>query len=384
MEHVLRCYGEIYDRFIVRAKGCEVFDNAGQGYLDLESGVWSAALGHCHPIINRVLHEQIEQIMHLGYRYKNSVVETAAQAVLKITGHPQGKCIFLCSGSEAVEFSVQATRRITQRPLLLGLRGSYLGAFGSAGKPDPKEWHFVDWSACSTCSLCCCEQCPVISAIPFSDIGGFIFEPGNSSGLVMLPPNKLVETLVERVKKHGGLVVANEVTTGLGRTGMWFGYQHYGLKPDIVALGKHLGNGYPVSAVALSQDTGTRIEKSGVRYAQSHQNDALGCAVATSVIEVLSKESLVERASVMGQYFLQRLQALQDKYPSITAVRGRGLMLAVELKHSDVETIHRRLFEAGVIAGLNPTAKVIRFYPPLIICREEIDRLFEILPAVIQ
>ncbi len=115
--------------------------------------------------------------------------------------------------------------------------------------------------------------------MPFEDIAGLIFEPGSASGLVKFPPHGLVQTLVGIIRQRGGLLVVDEVTTGLGRTGAWYGFEHYALQPDIVALGKALGNGYPVSAVAMTHDLADRLEQDGFHYVQSHQNDPLGCAI---------------------------------------------------------------------------------------------------------
>lgn len=382
MEHILRCYGDIYDASVVRGEGCYVYDDQGNKYVDFEAGVWSAALGHSHPRVNETLHKQVDQIMHLGYRYQNPIVEAAARVLLEAVNFDSGKCIFLSSGSEAVEFAVQITRRITNRPLLLTLSGSYLGAYGSAGKRDSEEWSVLDWSNCQACTTTACTpDCKVMTDIPLDRIGGFVMEAGSS--WVRLPPPHLIQTLERRIREHGGLVVANEVTTGLGRTGKWFAYEHYCLKPDIVSVGKHLGNGYPVSAVAMTKPIGRLLERDSLRYAQSHQNDALGCAVASTVIGTLRDEGLVERSKKVGQIFKERLFALQRQHTSIREVRGIGLMLAIELQDCDISTIHRELFDRGYLVGFSPLANILRFFPPLTINIEDIDRMVNALDEVL-
>ena len=382
MEHILRCYGDIYDASVVRGEGCYVYDDQGNKYVDFEAGVWSAALGHSHPRVNETLHKQVDQIMHLGYRYQNPIVEAAARVLLEAVNFDSGKCIFLSSGSEAVEFAVQITRRITNRPLLLTLSGSYLGAYGSAGKRDSEEWSVLDWSNCQACTTTACTpDCKVMADIPLDRIGGFVMEAGSS--WVRLPPPHLIQTLERRIREHGGLVVANEVTTGLGRTGKWFAYEHYCLKPDIVSVGKHLGNGYPVSAVAMTKPIGRLLERDSLRYAQSHQNDALGCAVASTVIGTLRDEGLVERSKKVGQIFKERLFALQRQHTSIREVRGIGLMLAIELQDCDISTIHRELFDRGYLVGFSPLANILRFFPPLTINIEDIDRMVNALDEVL-
>ena len=377
--NILRCYGEIYDANVIKGSGCYVYDDQGNKYVDFEAGVWSAALGHGHPKVNAALHQQIDQIMHLGYRYHNPMVDEASQVLLETLGFASGKCIFLSSGSEAMEFGVQIVRRMTNRPLLLALSGSYLGAYGSAGKRDTAEWCLFDWRECAACTKTCDRNCQRMAAIPFDQIAGFVFEPGNSSGLVLLPPTSLIRAIERKVKEQGGLVVANEVTTGLGRTGEWFGYDHYGLRPDIVALGKHIGNGYPVSAVVIKEALGVRIERENYRYAQSHQNDALGCAVASTVIKTIKEEGLIARSREMGRVFRERLVGLKGRHKCISEVRGRGLMLAIQLVHISPEVVQRELFRRGFLVGLSQLAGVLRFYPPLTIRIEDIDNLIEAL-----
>lgn len=144
MEHIIKCTGyDAYDKNIVKGQGCSLYDEQGNRYVDFEAGVWCTSLGHCHPKINEVINNQAGRIMHLGYWYKNPIVEAAAVRVLEITGISKGKCIFLSSGSEAVEFGVQTLRRVSGKPKLLSMAGSYLAAYGSAGKRNPGEWYFL-------------------------------------------------------------------------------------------------------------------------------------------------------------------------------------------------------------------------------------------------
>lgn len=388
LPHVLQCSGyETINTDIVEAHGCYLFDSQHKRYVDFEAGVWCTALGHGHPRVNQAIHRQMEQITHISLRAANSDIETAAVTVLDtIPLHEShnNKCVFLSSGSEAVEFGVQIARQITRKPLLLTLSNSYLAALGSAGSKNPAEWYCVDWTTT-----------PDLRQIPFGDIAGFIFEPGSTSGLVKFPPTDMVQSLVKGVRQHGGLVVVDEVTTGLGRTGTWYGFQHYDFQPDIVALGKGLGNGYPVSAVAMTGDVASRLAEIGFHYAQSHQNDPLSCAVAREVITVLHEERLVARSQQMGQRFVQGLEQLAARHRqgqcAIKAVRGRGLMIAVEFESGTagginpaLTTVYRQLIERGFWVGFKPAANVLRFYPPLIIAEEDIAALLDNLDDILE
>lgn len=388
MDHILGCH-EIIKTDFVRGQNCYLYDAGGRKYIDFEAGIWCTALGHNHRRVNQAMHRQIERIIHLGTRYPSFIAEAAAVEVLDIVAIPGGKCVFLSSGSEAVEFGAQIARRITGRPLLLTFSDSYLAAYGSAGRKSPEEWHLLDWSACAACPHAdeCDPECSRWRAIPFERIGGFVFEPGSASGLVKFPPTQLVQALASRVKQRDGLIVVNEITTGMGRTGAWFGFQHYALQPDIVALGKGLGNGYPVSAVAMTRDVAGKLEKGAFRYAQSHQNDPLGCAIAREVITILTEDGLIARGSEVGTRFQAGLRRLGERCEAIKEVRGRGLMIAMELsskpERCPAASVYRELLERGFLVGCYPAANVLRFDPALTIGEEDLAQLLENLGHVL-
>jgi acetylornithine/N-succinyldiaminopimelate aminotransferase len=378
MPHILACHDIVKTDF-VRGENCSLYDSRGRRYIDFESGIWCTVLGHSHPRINRVIREQIANVMHLGTRYPNALAEQAARDVLDITGIGAGKSVFLSSGSEAVEFGVQTARHTTGKQLLLSFSNSYLGAYGSAGRKGADEWRLLDWSACAASEDC-------LKGIPFERIAAFVFEPGGSgSGFVRFPSKTLVEETARRVRKAGGLIVANEVTTGMGRTGKWFGFQHYAIHPDLIALGKGLGNGYPVSAVAMTQDLAAQLEKSGFHYAQSHQNDPLGCAVAHEVIAVLREEDWIERGREVGSRFLEGLRRLEEKHDMVKEARGRGLLLGLELnpQHLSVRAAYEALLKHGFLVGFYPAGNVLRFDPALTIDEEDIANLLETLDAAL-
>ncbi len=382
MEHILECH-EIVKTDFVRARNCSLFDAGGREYIDLESGTWCTALGHNHPAVNRALREQAKQVIHLGSRYPNQLAEQAARDVLEIAGMKAGKCVFLSSGSEAVEFGVQAARRASQRELLLTFRNSYLAAYGSAGGKSGPEWLSFDWEACAGRRP---EDC--LEGIPFDRLGAFVFEPGGSGiGLAHFPPDPLVREIARRTRQAGGLLMANEITTGMGRTGKWFGFQHYDFQPDIVAIGKGLGNGYPVSAAAMSRQVAQRLEADGFHYVQSHQNDPLGCSVAHKVIAVMRAEDWVGRGAAIGEYFLAGLKRLERKHPLVKEARGRGMLLGLEFRpHPTLSAaaIYRRLLEQGFLAAYYPAGNFLRFDPALTIRKRDVSRLLDCLDGILQ
>ena len=382
MDHILKCH-EIVKTDFVRGRNCTLVDSRGRRYLDLESGIWCTALGHNHPAVSRVIRAQLKTISHLGTRYPNALAEEAAKDVLSITGIGEGKCIFLSSGSEAVEFGVQVLRRLGEKPLLLTFQNSYLGSYGSAGKKRPDEWHLLDWTACDPSDPTAC-----LEGIPFDRIGGFVLEPGGSGiGFVRFPPSALVVEIARRVKAQGGLLMANEITTGMGRTGKWFGFQHYDFQPDVVALGKGLGNGYPVSAAAMNGEVAARLEADDFHYVQSHQNDPLGCAVAREVIRLFREGKWVERGAATGASFLEGLQRLAKKHSLVREIRGRGMLLGMEFgphERFSAATAYHALVEKGFLAGYYPAGNLLRLDPALTIARRDVDRFLACLDGVLE
>jgi acetylornithine/N-succinyldiaminopimelate aminotransferase len=363
---------------IVRGEGNHVYDAEGKRYLDLESGVWAASLGHAHPRLLKILADQAAKIMHNGFCWSSPIVDEAAGELLSLLGFDGGRCVFLSSGSDAVEYGVRVTRMLSDRPLFLTMTDSYFGAYGSAAARPKDEWVEFDWFPCAKCDHAdvCDSTCARLADIPFDRVGGFLLEPGSSSGLVRFPPVGLVREIARRIQQRGGWFIVNEVTTGIGRTGRWFGFQHYEVEPDIIATGKGIGGGYPVSATIFSRRAAERLGDRAVKYAQSHQNDPLGAAVLRDVIRIIRDEGLIEHAMRMGQLLREGLDGLRSRCARVRDVRSRGLMAAVDLE-DDLDCtftirVHHALVDRGFIVGRRPGVPVLRIDPCLTIGREQI------------
>jgi acetylornithine/N-succinyldiaminopimelate aminotransferase len=377
LENILNSTGhELKYGNVIKAENCTLIDSKGRKYLDLESGVWCTSIGHCHPRITKVIAEQSGKMIHSGYCYLNPVINEAAGKLLEITGIGPGKCVFLCSGSEAVEYAVKLGRSVSSKPHLLTMKNCYLSAYGVSGERSPKDWINFGWM-----------NGDAVDEIDFGKIAAFVFEPGSSLGLVHFPPADLVKNIVSKTRENGGIFIANEVTTGIGRTGKWFGYQHYGIVPDIVAIGKGLGNGYPVSCVAVSRSVADKIDPDRFHYAQSHQNDPLGAAVAREVIDVIESEKLLDRALEIGAMIQKRLAAIKNKYGVIKEIRARGLMIAIEFekceKCSFAQAIRDRLLDRRIILVKRPGHEVFRIDPALTIDMEDVEYFLKTLEAII-
>ncbi len=355
---------------IVRCDGIYLFDDKGKRYMDLESGVWCASLGHGNSRINDCIKKQIDAFMHAGFCYSGGIVEEAADSVLSVTGFDNGNCVFLCSGSEAIELARQISKHITGRKRSMTLHDSYLGSYSSVTDRN-RNWYIFNWEECSRCpdKDSCDTGCKKLMDIP-GDISEFIFEPGSSSGFVRFPPKPLIQNIISRVRSQGGKIIANEVTTGTGRTGKWFGYDHYQIEPDMVAIGKGIGNGYPVSVTAINERTVRELEKSTFRYMQSHQNDPLGAAIVNEVIKIINDEALIPKAGIKGVRFFEMLRSLKDNI-NVTDVRGRGLMFAVDIcDEATGDRLFKKLIDRGYIVGNRKS--LFRIDPPLTVNEDEI------------
>jgi len=263
--------------------------------------------------------------------------------------------------------------------MLMTMSDSYFGAYGSASRKQADEWFLFDWAACTACTYNqkCNLQCEHWAKIPFSKIGGFLFEPGSSSGLVLFPPEKLIRNIVAKIKEDNGLILINEVTTGIGRTGKWFGYQHYDISPDIVSMGKGIGNGYPVSVTAISPNVINQLGEGQLKYAQSHQNDPLGAAIAREVIRIIIDERLIEKSKDVATMLINSLEEIKEQTAKINKIRARGLLIALELKDdakaSYTTYIHRELIRKGYILAQRPGLNVLRIDPSLTIKKKDIE-----------
>lgn len=378
MEHVFFCTGhELKIPNIVKSEGLYLFDEQGKRYMDLESGVWCTSLGHNHAEINGVIENQINSLMHAGFCYSNKILEKSARSILNVAGFTNGKSVFLCSGSEAIEISRQMAKHLTEKHVSLTLHDAYLGAYSSITDKS-RNWHLLNWEQCKTCpSIENCDlSCDVLQRIP-EDVSEFIFEPGSSSGFVRFPPKALIGNIAGIVRDKGGKIIANEVTTGIGRTGKWFGFQHYDISPDFIAVGKGVGNGYPVSIALINESTAGQLESKPFHYSQSHQNDPLGAAIVDGVIRCIEKNDLISNAGTNGRYFQKRLESLIDN-EIVLAVRGRGLMCIADICNEEItDSIYGSLIEKGYIVGNRGSS--IRVDPPLTISQTEIDGFIDAL-----
>ncbi|MDM8085347.1 aspartate aminotransferase family protein [Cellulomonas cellasea] len=349
---------------VVGASGCVLRTVDGRELIDFESGVWCANLGHGHPAVTAALVKQAVAVTHVGYRWAHPVIAEAHARLCEVTGLADGRAVLLASGSEAVELGIRIASSVTGRDAVLRFSGHYLSAYGAAGAPGTGRQVTV-------------EELDAMDSRQRRDalarIAAVVLEPGNASGLVRLPDAERVARVVDEVRAAGGLLVVDEVTTGFGRTGRWFGFQHVGVRPDIVAVGKGAGNGYPVSAVVVAREVADRTTRAGLRYAQSHQDDPLGAAVLLAVIEAIEAEGLLSAAVARGAQLTSGLAALAASGLGVRAVRGRGLMCAFDVASGAAARTQSSLLDHGYLVGAHLARDTIRVYPPLVVTPAQIE-----------
>lgn len=374
LESILKSH-YLYKDNIVDGEGCFFIDENGKKYLDMESGIWCLGLGHKNKEVNEVIKDQIDSIVHTHTYLQNKKINEPAKKLLEINNFKEGKVVFLSSGSEAVELAGKIARKKFPNKKLLTFSTSFLGSY-----TNENELIRIKIDKCFSCENNNCDKCDLLNKINFKDIKTFIFEPGSTLGTFKVPPKKIVENIYKKIRDNQGLVIVNEVTTGNCRTGKWYAYMHYNIKPDIIATGKCLGNGYPVSATIINKETSIFIENTDFQYKQSHQNDPLGTAVANKVLEIMLRDNLDKKAEKLGEIFKEKMVDLNQKYKFLKEINGRGLMQTFFLTNAyNSFEIFEYFYDKGVFIGFSKEVNFVRIYPPLIITENQIDYFFDIL-----
>ncbi len=375
---------------INKALGSWIWDTEGKKYLDCESGMWCSNLGHNHPRVIQAAKNQLDKIIHRNKSFLTPITLEAADAILKFMPTSFDKITFLNSGSEAMEFAISFAKKATKQEKVLSLQDSYLGAFGEAKESsytslDKLELK-IPYPVCYEESCDCLENTRLaidrtLDGI-IDEIACFALEPVMVSGGVFKPCNQFIKYICDEIQSNGGLVVVDEVTTGFGRTGKKFGYELLGIKPDVVVLGKALGNGYPVSAIITTSEHEIKCSSSELYYAQSHQLDPLGAAVAKEVVKVFEEDSIIERNQNTIIELEQFFKSLN--YGFIEEVRSIGMMFALKFKDYKgfkagelVVRLKDELLAEGVSVGYNVGKGLLRLLPPLTMNAEEVQYLKE-------
>jgi 4-aminobutyrate aminotransferase-like enzyme len=386
---------------IARAKGCEVTDVHGKDYLDLTAGYFVNNVGHCHPRIADAVKRQVDEVLQVSGKHGTIPTVRLAEKLIKLAPKSVNKAFFSTGGSEANEFALKLARQYTRKPdvayLQNGYHGLTLGALEvtasekyreSAGKPLGTDNYAIPTAYCyrcpakqspSTCKTECIDGLEAqLDARP--NTAAIIAEPIQAVG-GLAPPQKWWDR-VDRIRKARGiLLIADEVQTGLGRTGKMFASEHYGLEPEILTGGKGLSGGVGSLAMTAASDAVARNFFGGTTPTSG--GNAVSSAAGLALIETLIDERLVDNAAAMGRHFTEAAWALDD--PWIGDVRFFGLLGGIELvkdrgtrevlSKAEVSKVKDHLHEQGMLITVSGWhGNVLRLQPPLTINSSQIDR----------
>ncbi|MFH1976888.1 MAG: acetylornithine transaminase [Pseudomonadota bacterium] len=370
---------------IEKGKGCMLWDTEGKSYIDFVAGVAVCSLGHAHPRVVKALCSQADLLFHVSNLYYTIPQVELASMLVKNSFADR---VFFCnSGAEANEAAIKLARKYfkdkgeNDRYRIISMEKSFhgrtMGTLSATGQDKIKKGY-----------------APVLEGfdfVPFDDpeaLAGMIspstcaviLEPVQGEGGVRVPGSGYLKEVRKLCDKSGTLLIYDEVQTGIGRTGKLFAYQHSGVEPDIMTLAKALGNGLPIGAMLAKEHVASAFVHGS--HATTFGGTPLVTAAALEVLKVLFEENIIDNCDKMGAYFKERLMWLKSRHSSILDVRGIGLLIGMELEKEEGENLVNKCLERGFLINCIQ-GRIIRFVPPLIISREEIDELIMCLDEIL-
>jgi predicted acetylornithine/succinylornithine family transaminase len=375
-----------------RGRGSEVWDRNGTRYLDMTAGIAVCGLGHGHSLFTARVTEQLLKLVHVSNLYFNDQQILAAKA---ITERSFARRVFFCnSGAEANEGALKLARRYQavcngapQRTTFVATHGSFHGrsmaTVSVTGQPKYREGFG--------------PLVGPVEFIPFGDLEaaarvleartacGLIVEPIQAEGGIVVAPPGYLAGLRRLCDDTGTILIFDEVQTGVGRTGRWFGHQHDEVAPDVMTLAKGLGGGIPIGAVACSERAAAGLAAqpgAAVPHASTFGGNPLACAAAVAMFDILEAEGLIERVVQAGQYLGAKLEALVAEFPGhVTDARGRGLLRGISVVGAPA-SVTTKCREKGLLLSIAGD-KVVRFAPPYIVERHQIDEAISIVRSAL-
>lgn len=375
--------GNIYQRFpvtIERGLGAHVWDINGKEYIDCMGGYGVALVGHCNPRVVRALKAQLEKIITVHSSLYNKTREEFLENLIKIAPNGLSQVFLNNSGSEAVEAAIKFARKFTGKKGMVAMNGSYHGkSFGSLSVTfNPKYRKSFE---------------PLVESVSFSPFGDLdslrstvnsetalvILEPIQGESGIHVAPDGFLQEVRKLCNEKGIVLIFDEIQSGLGRTGKMWASQHWETTPDIMCLAKGIAGGVPMGATLVRPDILSSISKG--EQSSTFGGNPLSCAAGIATIQALTEDGLVENAVKMGNIFHDGLERLKEKHKIIREVRGKGLMIGVEMKF-DVKDI---LFDgiANNLLLLYSGKNILRLLPPLVISESDTNKALETLDAIL-
>ncbi|MEM9532338.1 MAG: aspartate aminotransferase family protein [Pseudomonadota bacterium] len=378
--YLMPVYGRMPVGF-VRGSGAWLIDEEGRRYFDAITGIGVCSLGHAHPDVAAAVADQVATLVHTSNVPRIPLQEKLAERLCQLSG--MDRAFFCNSGAEAVECALKLARlngyRKGQEAMeIIVAEGSFHGrtmATISATDNTKAQEGFA----------------PILKGfrpVPFGDIaairqavadhpqiGAVLLETVQGEGGIHVPPPGFLRELREFCTEQGLLLIADEVQSGIGKTGHWFAYQHDDVLPDIVACAKALGNGIPIGACLAREQVAAAFQPGN--HGSTFGGNPLACRAALAVLEVMERDRIPERATELGEWFREHLRSRLGNHPAVVEVRGRGLMVGIELA-ADCPEIKAHALQRGVVTNVT-RGRVIRLLPPLISTREELEMLTDVL-----
>jgi 4-aminobutyrate aminotransferase / (S)-3-amino-2-methylpropionate transaminase / 5-aminovalerate transaminase len=399
---------------IDHASGATVTDVNGREYLDCFAGISVVNAGHNNPQVIAAAKAQMDKLVHCSsYIYHVQPVADLAEKIAQIAPHGLSKTFFGNSGAEAIEGAMKLARLYTGKHEFIALHASFHGrswgtlsitgnqgrkkrggpyASGVAFAPAPYAYRSQWRNDPEECGRHCARSIDdVIRFATSADVAAFIAEPVMGEGGIIVPPQNYFKEVKKILDQHGILFIADEVQSGFGRTGKMFAYEHYGVDPDILVTAKGIADGFPLSAFTTRPEIAAAFKPGD--HLSTFGGNPVSCAAALANIQFMEKENLPARAAETGHYAMSKLRELQKQNPIIGDIRGLGLMIGVELVKdeklapatAEAEAIRDALLKGGVLVGVGGVyGNVIRFQPPLVITRQQIDKAISSFASALQ
>jgi 4-aminobutyrate aminotransferase/(S)-3-amino-2-methylpropionate transaminase len=396
-----------------RASGAIVTDINGREYLDCFSGISVVNAGHCNPQVIAAAKAQMDKLVHCSsYIYHVQPVADLAEKIAHIAPRGLTKTFFGNGGAEAVEGAMKLARLYTGKHEYIALHASFHGrtwgtlsvtgnqgrkkrggpyASGVSFAPAPYAYRSQWRNNPEECGRQCAKAIDdVIRFATSGDVAAFIAEPVMGEGGIIVPPPNYFQEVKRVLDQHGILFIADEVQSGFARTGKMFAIEHYGVEPDILVTAKGIADGFPLSAFTTRPEIAAAFKPGD--HLSTFGGNPVSCAAALANIQFMERENLPARATETGNYAIAKLQELQNNNPLIGDVRGLGLMIGVELVKdekltpatAEADAVRESLLQQGVLVGVGGVyGNVIRFQPPLIITRQQIDRALSAFAAAL-
>lgn len=362
---------------VASGKGSYLIGTDGKKYLDFATGIAVISVGHCNKAVTKAIIDQAKKLVHVcaGIAYYEPNI-ALAEKLQKIAPMKDSMTWFCQSGGEAIEASLKLARYVTKKPGLAALEGGFHGrSFGAMSITSSKDLYRKDYAPFLPDTYIVEKRLDKVEeAFRGGKMAGIVVEPVMGEGGYFVQDKDFMVGLRQLCDKYGVLLIADEVQTGIGRTGKWFGIEHFGIEPDVIALAKGIANGMPLGACIAKAELMKKWDKS--THGGTLTGNPVCCAAGLATLAEIEKNNLLENAASLGDYMQKKLKKLMKKYPVIKDVRGLGLMIGVELDSPEtVKAIRNKCLENGlVLISCGPHDNVIRLVPPLSVKKGEVDK----------